>query len=455
MAVTNSSQVTGNRRLLAADALSRAYNRLRPVRRSCPLSRPPHSLYRPARECADSFDQVVSSLPCWVEVDLDRIHSNVRVLQSWVGPTTSLAAVVKGGAYGLGAQEIAQKALGAGVQRLAVARVHEGVELRGEGITAPILVLSRTDPGEADLAVGYDLSITVETEELAGALGAAARRLGRRVPVHLKIDTGLHRFGVEPERALSLARVLATTPGLEVEGLWTHFASADEPDLAPTRDQLSCFLRVRQQLREAGWEFPIAHAANSAATLALPESHLDMVRVGLTLYGISPLLEDGSGPAMRSAVSFRSRIARVMTLRPGDSVGYGRTWRADQATRIGLITAGYADGVPRLLSNRGTALVGGQEVPLVGRVSMDHSTIDISTLVDVGVGTVVTLFGEDGNRRLDIRQLAEEASTIPHQVLTSIGARVARIYREEGEVVRVARLNAAVDLALEGVPRVG
>ncbi len=365
-----------------------------------------------------------------------------------MGPRTRIAAVVKSGAYGVGAEEVARAALAAGAERLAVARVHEGVELRQAGIQAPILVLSRTHPLEAELVAQHRLAVTVESSELAQALGAAAIKTGERVRVHLKIDTGLHRFGVQSDGALALADALADTPGLEREGLWTHFASADEPDLSSAHEQLRCFFHIRQRLHEAGFDFPICHAANSAATLALPEAHLDLVRPGLTLYGVSPLVEHRPGPELLPTVALKARLARVMTLQPDESVGYGRTWRASRTTRVGLITAGYADGLPRLLSNRGTILVAGKQASLIGRVSMDHATIDITDIPDADVGSVVTVFGEEGVAALDIARVAHDADTIPHDILSGIGGRVARVYRRGGGVVRIARLNATVEPSL-------
>ncbi|HEY3115740.1 MAG TPA: alanine racemase [Chloroflexota bacterium] len=387
-------------------------------------------------------------MPCWLEVDLDRIAANVRSLKQWVGPHTKIAAVVKSGAYGVGAEEVARVALTAGAEWLAVARVHEAVELRQAGIEAPILVLSRTHPLEADLAAQHRLAVTVESPELACALSMAASTTGRPVAVHLKVDTGMHRFGVLPSEARALAEVLATTPGLRVEGLWTHFASADEPDLSSARDQLQCFFQVRQQLHEAGLDFPVCHTANSAATLAFPDAHLDLVRPGLTLYGISPLVEDRAGPDLLPALALKARLARVMTVQTGESVGYGRTWRAPRPSRVGLIAAGYADGLPRLLSNRGAVLVLGRPAGLIGRVSMDHTTIDITDIPQADVGSVVTVFGEDGDTSLDIAELAQHAGTIPHDILTGVGGRVARVYRQGGTVVRVARLNAESEPAL-------
>ena len=388
-----------------------------------------------------------AALPCWLDVDLDAIAENVRALQSWVSPRTRMAAVVKAQGYGAGAERVARAALGAGATWLAVARVHEGFELREAGLDAPILVLNRTDPAEADLAVRAGLAVTVDGEEVVRALGVAAARHGRRAAVHLKVDTGLHRFGVEPERALPLARYLASIEGVDVQALYTHFASADEPDSSFTREQLARFQRVTEDLADAGYRFPILHAANSAATLGVPEAHLDLVRLGLTLYGTSPSGLMPEGLQLRPAVALRARVARVMELSVGEGVGYGQTWRAQRPTRLALVSAGYADGVSRRLSNRGRALIQGREVPLVGRVSMDMTTIDITAVPGVDVGAVVTFFGRDGSAEVSLSQFAAAAETIPHEAMTLIGGRVARVYWQRGEVSGVSRLGSAVAVA--------
>lgn len=381
-----------------------------------------------------------------MEIDLDRIAENVRTLCRWIAPA-SLAAVVKADAYGLGAREIAPTALAAGASRLAVARVHEGVELRAAGIQAPILVLSRTDPSETDVVAGHNLCVTVDTPELVTALERAAARVGRDIAVHLKVDTGLHRFGVEPQQALPLARALSDATGLRVEGIWSHFASADDTDPATTLEQMRIFDRVVQQLAHAGYRFPVRHVANTAATLAYRDAHMEFVRVGLGLYGISPFPERPTAlPILRPAVSFKARVVRRMLLEAGAAVGYGQTWRANGPTPAATLGAGYADGVPRMASNRGAALIAGRRAPLLGRVSMDHTVVDISNIPDVQPGAEALLYGEASNGKLDIWDVAKAADTIPWDVLTGTGPRVPRIYLRDGRVKTVARLNGTVDV---------
>ncbi len=381
-----------------------------------------------------------STLACWLDVDLDAIAANVRALQGWVGPGTELAAVVKAEGYGTGACEVARTVLAAGARWLAVARVHEGVDLREAGAEAPILVLNRTEPDEAETAVRHDLAITVDTPELAQALANAATRHGTRTTVHLKVDTGLHRFGVAPEQVLPLARTMSELGSLDVQAIYTHFANADEPDRSYTLEQIARFRRVTGELSDAGYRFPMRHAANSAGTLAFPEAHFDLVRVGLTLYGISPSGRLPEGLDLRPALSFKARIARITDLATGDGVGYGQVWHANRPTRIALVTAGYADGIRRAMSSRGVALVHGARTPIIGRVSMDQTTLDITDIPGVSVGDAVTFFGVDGEGILDLAEFAGASGTIPHEALTSIGGRVARVYRKRGQVDRIVRL---------------
>lgn len=404
---------------------------------------------RPPSNGLENATDPTEALPCWIEVDLDRVAENVRSLRQWVGARTAIAAVVKAQAYGLGAPEVARAALAAGAQALAVARVHEGVELRKAGLRAPILVLSRTDSREARPVVQYDLTVTVDSAHLARALGTEAQRAGREVGVQVKIDTGLHRFGIEPQDALPLARALSETPGLRMEAVWTHFASADEPDLSSVFEQMRLFEQVVRQLEDSGYRFPIRHAANSAATIAVRASHLDMVRVGLSLYGVTPLAHGGSGPELRPAISLKARVGRVMEVKPGEAVGYGQTWRAERRSRAALLTVGYADGVPRSLSNQGVAWLAGREAPILGRVSMDHVVVDVTDIPGVAVGSQALLLGGDEGAGPGLWRVARAAGTIPHELLTGIGGRVPRVYHEDGRIIRVVRSNGSIDLSDE------
>jgi alanine racemase len=366
--------------------------------------------------------------PCWLEVDLEAVAANVRSIASLLEPATRICAVVKAEGYGLGAAPIARAALDAGATCLAVARVDEGVRLRQAGLTEPILLLAGFAPGEAEPIARHRLTPTAVQADDVRALGRAAARHGVVLPVHLKVDTGLTRFGALPDEVGALARLIRGLPSLRLDGLYTHFASADEPDLAFTRRQLADFQAVRAALRSEGVE-PRCHAANSAATLAEPAARLDMVRLGITLSGHYPSADVPRRAALRPAVSLRARVVRVYDLPPGTSVGYGRTYRLDRPGRAALIPAGYADGVPRAHSNRAVALVRGVRVPLIGRVSMDQCVVDVGEVPEVRVGDEAVLFGRADGAEIGLDEFAGWSGTIGHEALCRVGPRVPRWYR--------------------------
>ncbi|MDP8925240.1 MAG: alanine racemase [Chloroflexota bacterium] len=367
--------------------------------------------------------------PCWLDVDLDAVAANVAALRAHIGPATGLCAVVKAEAYGLGLVPVAKESLRAGAERVAVARVEEGVRLRVEGVTAPILLIAGFAAGEAEEIVRYRLTPTVVQSEDALALGRAAGRAGLQLPVHVKVDTGLTRYGATPADAVTLARLIDSLGSLRLEGLYTHFAAADEPDGAFTRRQLDAFRAVLDHLHRLGLDPPIAHAANSAGTLGEPAARFDMVRTGLALSGHYPADHLAGRPRLRPAVALRARLLRVQDVEPGTTIGYGRTFSAHQQMRVGLVPTGYADGVPRSHSNRAFALVRGTRVRLVGRVSMDQCVVDLSEVPDARGGDVVTLIGAADGDRIALEEYAGWSDTITHEALCRVGARVPRRYR--------------------------
>ena len=297
--------------------------------------------------------------PCWLDVDLDAIGENVRSIARLVGNDTRICAVVKAEAYGLGAVEVARAALAAGAERVAVARVDEAIRLRQAGIRAPILLIAGFVPAEAEAIVAHGITATVVQARDGLALARAAGRLGTVVDVHLKIDTGLTRYGAPPDEAPALVRLLRTLPTVNLEGLYTHFASADEGDRSFTASQLHRLYQVVEAIERSegdGWRPPIVHAANSAATLREPTSWLHMVRVGIALSGHYPSADVPREVALRPAVALRARLLAVKDVPAGTSIGYNRTFFADSQLRVGLVPAGYADGVPRIpLKPRGGA----------------------------------------------------------------------------------------------------
>lgn len=389
-----------------------------------------------------SETQINGIPPTRARVDLDALAHNVRALCEHVGAGVSLIAVLKANAYGHGAPQVARAAVESGAARLAVARVDEGVELRRTGVGAPVHLLSYSHPAEAETVIRHDLRPTLTTVEGARALSARAEALGREAVAHIKIDTGMGRYGLRPEEAVLFMQQIAGLPGLRVEGVFTHFAAADgnAADRAFTEQQGRRFEAALQALAGAGFTFELRHAANSAATLAMPHLHFDAVRVGIAMYGLYPSDQVAQPIALRPVMSLHSHVARVWDVAPGDSLGYGRTFTASQPMRAALVPVGYGDGFHRLLSNRGSVLIRGQRAPLAGRVSMDQITVDVSGIEGVQQDDDVVLLGSQGEQTITADEIARHAETINYEVVTALSARVPRVFVRGGQVIEVVRL---------------
>src|SRR3990172_7274410 len=301
--------------------------------------------------------------PLWAEIDLDALAYNVASLKGQAGPA-AMAAVVKANAYGHGAVGIALSALEAGGGRLAVIFVDEGEQLRRAAVRAPILVMGHSPVSDARRIVELELTPTVNSLEMARALAREADAAGVRQTLHLKVDTGLNRYGLTPREIVPLAEALREIPALEVEGIFTHFASADEGDKRFTLEQYTIFRAVVEKL---SW-IPMRHVSNTATLLDRPEMSLDLVRPGVGMYGLYPSQHVSRSLNLRPVLSLKSHVARLTSIAPGDSVSYGRTWRANRPSVIALVMCGYGDGLPRVLSNRGSALAGGRRVPIIGHL---------------------------------------------------------------------------------------
>ena len=380
------------------------------------------------------------NLMTWAEVDLDAIAHNAHGLKKRAGEETELMAVVKANAYGHGAVPVAKTALENGASRLAVNRALEGVELRQAGITAPVLILGYSLPSEAETIVRWDLTPTVTTVEGALALSAMSDRQGKVTSIHVKVDTGMGRFGLLPDEVVAFVRRISELPGLKLEGLFTHFALADSADKTYTRCQFGLYMRVVEQLEEAGFTIPLKHVANSATNLDLPEMHLDMVRCGIALYGLRPSDEVEPAIPLKPAMALKSRVARVRTLPPGSSISYGCTYITTRPTPVALVPVGYGDGYRRLLSNKGAVLIGGKRAPIVGRVCMDQFVVDVTAIEGVRQDDEVVVFGRQGEEEISAEEVAALAGTINYEVVTSILPRVTRVYLKGGEVVEVRPL---------------
>lgn len=376
-------------------------------------------------------------------VDLDAIAANFAAVRKLAGAETAIMAVVKANAYGHGAIAVARAALIAGATSLAVATFDEGAHLRRAGISAPILVLGPLDESEIPSAIDHELELAVGERWLAEAIAEAAARLASTspVPIHLKVDTGMHRFGAAPEEAATIAAFVSANPSLCLRGVFTHFACADERDLQPTREQEHRFASVLRELADAGIHPTYIHSANSAATLRSETGGHNLVRLGIGLYGLSPSSDVPIATEMRAAMTIVSRITRVHALLSGDAVSYGATYRATTAERVALVPIGYADGYRRALSNRGEMQVRGRGCPVRGRVCMDQTVIGLPEGLHAAVGDFVIVAGGWSARSApSLDRMAAWAETINYEIATGIGPRVPRWYVRDGAVVAVEDL---------------
>jgi alanine racemase len=368
--------------------------------------------------------------PTWVEIDLSAIAHNTRKIQSLVGPNVRILASLKADAYGHGALKVARTVLLNGVSMLGVATVSEAAPLREAGIHAPILVFGYVPHWQMREAVHLGLTITLYSIESAQALSRASQALRQTVRVHAKVDTGMGRLGIRAEHiaeVLKLIHRIIHLPGLELEGIFTHFAMADTRDQTHARMQLTRFQGVLQVIEEEHIRPPLVHAANSAAILSLPESHFDMVRPGIALYGLDPSPEVRLPVGFRPALSFKTQVAQVKVIPEGESISYGCGYTTDRPTCVAILPVGYADGFRRGPTNWGSVLVHGQEAPLLGRVCMDQCIIDVSHIPQVRVGDEVVLIGWQGEVSLTAEQVAQRLGTINYEVVSEILARVPRV----------------------------
>lgn len=372
-----------------------------------------------------------SRRPTRLIVDRGAIRANAAVICQQLSPATQLMAVVKANGYGHGAVVAAQAAIDGGATWLGVATVTEAVELRDAGIEAPVLVLGPSGAGESSSACVFAISIGVGD---LGQFETIVDRLSTKPPVrplgvHLKIDTGMRRFGVTPVQAPGLAARIAESPYMVLEGIYSHFAEADAPGTDIMDRQFELFRETVQRIDDLGIDRGIAHISNSAALLRNRSSDLDMVRAGICLYGITPSDHVGLFEGMRPALQWRATVQHITELEPGDRVGYGGTYVATERERIALLPFGYADGYPRLLSNRGWAGFRGHQLPVRGRVSMDQCAVGIDAAPEIAMGDEVTVLGDPESGAPTANQLGELVDTIGYEIVSRISRRVPVDYR--------------------------
>ena len=339
------------------------------------------------------------------------------------------SAVVKANAYGHGAIPVANAALNAGAEGLCVALMDEGVALRRAGVTAPILVLSEQPAELSELLVGYELTATVTTTRGVAVLANAASAAGKVARVHVKVDTGMHRIGVAPRETLSLIRFMQSFDSVLLEGVYTHFAVADSPEHPANIEQLRLFNEVLAELAAHSIEPPLVHAANSAAALANPDSRFSMVRLGIAMYGLTPDVAMGSSKdfGLRPAMQLRAALYLVKDVPANTPVGYGATESTTIDTRLGVVTMGYADGIPRIARSAGV-WHNGKRAPIIGRVSMDQFVVDLGPDSKAQSGDWVTIFGNGSHGEYTADDWGAASQSINYEIVTRIGSRVPRIY---------------------------
>ncbi|MFW6080306.1 MAG: alanine racemase [Desulfosalsimonas sp.] len=371
----------------------------------------------------------------WAEIDLAAVSQNIRNLKASLAEGTRVMAVVKADAYGHGAVPVSKAVLEAGADCLAVARIAEAIELRHAGIKCQILIFGRTAPCLTRRLIQYDLTQTVFSLKDASAMSDQAKASGRLLRIHVKVDTGMGRLGVlaegeaKIEDAVEEIEAICGLEGLEAEGIYTHFATADEPEKTGAGRQFDLFRKVVARLSDRGTGFAVRHAANSAALLSMPETHLDMVRPGISIYGHYPSDETRNRMVrLTPAMTVRARIIHLKEVGPGFRVSYGWTYTTAEKTVIATVAVGYADGFFRLLSSSGSMLVRGCRAPVIGRVCMDNTMIDVGHVPGAACGDAVLIFGRDMHGGIPVEELAGAVNTINYEVLSRISSRIPRLY---------------------------
>ena len=382
-------------------------------------------------------------------VDLDAYAGNVRALRARLGDEVELMAVVKANAYGHGMVPCARAALEAGAGWLAVARIEEGLLLRDCGITGRVLVIGPPNRELIAQAIAADLALATGTFDSLRGISQSAQTLGRPARVHLKLETGLHRYGIAREAAPALARAVVADSNLKLEGLYSHYASADELEDRFIDVQVARFEETVQELRDAGIAIPYAHLANSAAALrgVIPRAagSTPVVRAGYALYGLSPSDEVPVPGEFRPVLALKSRIARRFTLPAGEGVSYGRTYLAERPTHCATLPVGYGDGLSRQLSSKGWALVQGVRCPILGRVAMDQTVISVEQVPNTAEGDEVLLIGDGRDAAMTVDDVAALCGTIGYEVVTALSARLPRVFLRLGQPVAVSDLLGLVE----------
>jgi alanine racemase len=384
--------------------------------------------------------EVLDAVNVWAEIDLSAVDHNVQRLKRYLTPGTRLLVPIKGNAYGHGAVPLAQQVLKSGADALGVARLGEAIELRRAGIDAPVLIFGYTNAAFGSDLVAYDLITTVYSLEHAAALSAVGVARGKKLKVHIKIDSGMGRLGLvvdelmgasvsAPQQSgvLETVEEITALPGLMAQGIFTHFSAADDPDNELTALQFQRFHALLEQLQARGIRFPLRHAANSAAIINYPCTHLDMVRPGIAVYGLAPSTAENSLD-LRPVMSLKARVIQLKSVPGGFSVSYAGRYRTAAPTVVATVSIGYADGFFRCLDSKGVMLVRGRRAPVIGRVCMDLTMLDVGHIPDVALMDEVVIIGRQGDECISAGEIAEQVGTIHYEIVAAVSARVPRFY---------------------------
>jgi alanine racemase len=373
-------------------------------------------------------DSLRGRRPTWVEVDLNKLESNYLALRGLLPPAVKIMAVIKADAYGHGAVPVARRLQDLGADALAVAILEEALVLRDARVKCPLVLLNGFWPGQEDDIIHHELTPVVFRPDMLQSLEKAAARVNRQVAYHLEVNTGIGRLGVEWEEAAALVTRHAESAWTRCDGVFTHFSAAENLADPSTATQLDRFGRFLAAAAEGGWQSQWRHCANSAGILNFRQSWMDGVRPGLLVFGVNPLPAPQDVLKLSPVLSFKTQVMQVRTIQRGGSIGYGNSFTASRESRIATLAVGYADGLPRALSNCGQVLIRGQRLPIAGKISMDLTLVDATEAAHIEVGDEAVLIGQQGNHTISAEELARLSHTIPYEILTRIGARVPRVH---------------------------
>ncbi|MCI5500653.1 MAG: alanine racemase [Lachnospiraceae bacterium] len=369
-------------------------------------------------------------------INLDAIHDNVKAAKSLTKKGTKLMAIIKADAYGHGAVRVAET-LDDIADAYGVAILEEGIELRQAGVTKPILILGYTPAPLYEAMINYDITTAVFKYDMAKEISDTAVKLGKKAQIHIKLDTGMSRIGFkQDDESLETIIKISKLPGIEITGCFTHFARMDEKDKTKAKEQFKRYMDFTKRIEDAGIKIPVKHVSNSAGIIEMPEVNLDMVRDGISVYGMYPSEEvNKKRLPLTPAMEIISYISFIKTLEKGVEIGYGGTFTTTRETKVATIPVGYADGYPRSLSNKGCILINGQRAPIIGRICMDQFMVDITDIKDVHENDKVTLIGHDGDGYISIEEMADLSGSFNYEFVCDIGKRVPKVYYRNGKKI--------------------